>query len=267
MFSFLLLLFFITAFGTDVTIQADVCSGPPGLPGRDGLTGRDGIQGTPGSPGIPGRGGLAGSRGLPGDKGAKGEPGMAAPVSPGTSGVTYIQWGRKQCSATGVQTLYSGVAAGSHYTHSGGGANTQCLPLNPIWGYSKSGGQGASYIYGSEYQLEHGIQPFINKGLYEHDVPCALCYAATKNTQFMLPARNVCPSGWSRAYYGYLMAEHHGHSGRNMYVCVDHNAEPTVGSSPNHNGNLFYPVEGACGSLPCPPYVDGKELTCSVCLK
>ncbi|XP_062504087.1 short-chain collagen C4-like [Corticium candelabrum] len=228
---------------------------------------QNGIQGTPGSPGMPGRGGLAGSRGLPGDKGAKGEPGIAPPPSPGTSGVTYIQWGRKRCSATGVQTLYSGVAAGSHYDHGGGGANTQCLPLNPIWGYSRSGRQSASYIYGSEYQLNQGIQPFINKGLHDHDVPCAVCYAATKNTQFMLPARNICPSGWRRAYYGYLMAEHHGHSGRNMYVCVDHNAEPTVGSSLNHNGNLFYAVEGACGSLPCPPYVDGKELTCSVCLK
>ena len=184
----------------------------------------------------------------------------------GLTGTTYIQWGRKHCSALGVQTLYSGIAAGSHYSHSGGGANTQCLPLDPVWGYYKDGHQGATYIYGSEYELGNGIQPFINKALYQYEVPCAVCYDANKNTQFMLPAKNICPTGWSRAYYGYLMAEHHTHHGRNMYVCVDHNAEPT-GSSNNNNGNLFHPVEATCGSLPCPPYVNGRELTCAVCTK
>ena len=80
------------------------------------------------------------------------------------SGVTYVQWGRKQCSALGVQTLYTGVAAGSDYTHSGGVANTQCLPLDPTWGYYRDGHQRASYIYGAEYQLSSSIQPFVNKG-------------------------------------------------------------------------------------------------------
>ena len=182
------------------------------------------------------------------------------------SGVTYIQWGRKLCSALGVQTLYTGVAAGSHYSYPGGGANTQCLPLDPTWGYYRDGQQGGNYIYGAEYELPNGIQPFVNKGLSQYDVPCALCYASNKNTQFMLPAKNSCPSGWSTAYYGYLMAEKSHHKGRSMYVCVDHNAEPT-GNSSNNNGNLFYPVEAVCGSLPCPPYVNGRELTCAVCTK
>ncbi|XP_062504075.1 short-chain collagen C4-like, partial [Corticium candelabrum] len=185
----------------------------------------------------------------------------------GTSGVTYVQWGRKKCSASGVQTLYSGVAAGSHYASPGGGANTQCLPLDPVWGNYKDGVQAASYIFGAEYELWQGIQPFENKGLYNHDVPCAVCYSATKNAQFMLPAKNICPSGWSRAYYGYLMAERHTHAGRNTYLCVDHKAEGTVGGAPSNDQSTFYPVEARCGSLPCPPYVDGRELTCSVCLK
>ena len=192
---------------------------------------------------------------------------VAAPSGIGTSGVTYVQWGRKRCSAYGVQTLYSGIAAGSHYTHSGGGANTQCLPLDPIWGVYQDGNQAAGgNIFGSEYQLGH-IQMFANKDLDQQNPPCALCYAATKNTQFMLPAKNSCPSGWSRAYYGYLMADYHDHKGRNSYVCVDYYAEGTTASKRNENGNLFYPVEGICGSLPCPPYVNGRELTCCVCMK
>ena len=62
------------------------------------------------------------------------------------------------------------------------------------------------------------------------------------------------------------MVGHHSHSGRNMFVCVDHNAEPT-GSRSDNDGNLFYPVEARCGSLPCLPYVNGRELTCAVCTK
>ncbi|XP_062504674.1 short-chain collagen C4-like [Corticium candelabrum] len=279
--------------------ESCTCSGLPGIPGRDGLPGRDGIRGDPGISGIPGkrggkgkkgdigptgpkgrkgkgkpgRPGPAGSKGGRGDvgpagiKGAKGEAGTPARDPTGTSGVTYIQWGRKKCSAHGVHTLYSGVAAGSKWSQGGGGANTQCLPLDPTWGNYRSGIQGASYIYGAEYEFDQEIYLFINRGLHDHDVPCAVCYAATKNTQFMLPAKNICPSGWSRAYYGYLMAERYSHSGRSMYHCVDYNAEGTVGSSSDNDGNAFYPVEAVCGSLPCPPYVHGRELTCSVCLK
>ena len=194
--------------------------------------------------------------------GSKGSPGTR------TGGVTYVHWGRKRCTAYGVQTLYSGVTAGPHYTNVGGGANTQCLPLDPVWRNYKDGRQGGSYIYGSEYQHgEIGVQPFVNKNLYQHDVPCAVCYSAVRNTQFMLPAKPVCPSGWIRAYFGYLMAGRHNQNGRNSYLCVDYNAEAMTGSQANENGNLLYPVEGTCGSLPCPPYVEGRELTCSVCLK
>ena len=103
--------------------------------------------------------------------------------------------GKKNCSALGVQTLYSGIAAGSYYTHHGGGANTQCLPLDPVWEYYKDGHQGPSYIYESEYEIGNGIQLFINKGLYQYEVPCAVCYDATKNTQFMLQAKNICSTG------------------------------------------------------------------------
>ena len=71
----------------------------------------------------------------------------AASFGPELSGVTYIQWGKKQCTAGGVQTLYSGVVAGPSYTNSGGGANTQCLPLNPEWSKFKDGVQGESYTY------------------------------------------------------------------------------------------------------------------------
>ena len=38
-------------------------------------------------------------------------------------------------------------------------------------------------------------------------------------------------------------------------------------SSANSDGLLFQFVEARCGSLPCPPYGNDKELSCAVCTK
>jgi hypothetical protein len=75
----------------------------------------------------------------------------------------------------------------------------------------------------------------------------------------------LCPSGWTREYFGYLMATHYTHAA-SEFVCVDVNPEAT-GSTANHNGNLWYPTEAECGSLPCGPYVQDRELGCAVCTK
>ena len=157
--------------------------------------------------------------------------------------------------------------AGSHYSHYGGGSNYLCLPLNPIYEKLIRGNQGSSYIYGTEYEVSSQKQIFKNSNLHDHDAPCAVCHTATRGSHMMIPARNVCPSGWTMEYKGYLMSEHHGHKGRTQYICVDGNAETTIGSHVNRNGALLYFVEGSCGSLPCPPYVQGYELTCAVCTK
>ena len=139
------------------------------------------------------------------------------------------------------------------------------MPLNPIYNVYNSGNQESrARIYGAEYQSESdGIFP---SSLYQHDVPCAVCHVTNRASQIMIPARNVCPSGWTREYQGYLMAEKYSHY-RTMHTCVDKNPEYIAGSSANANGALFYFVEGKCGSLPCLPYVDGRELTCAVCTR
>ncbi|OWF48208.1 hypothetical protein KP79_PYT14487 [Mizuhopecten yessoensis] len=38
------------------------------------------------------------------------------------------------------------------------------------------------------------------------------------------------------------------------------------GGNTDDNGRLFYAVYSKCGALPCPPYEDGKTLSCSVCM-
>ena len=156
--------------------------------------------------------------------------------------------------------------AGSRYSHYGGGSNYLCLPLNPIYEKFRAGNQGSTYIYGTEYELSH--QPSIfPKKLHDYDAPCAVCHSGSRGSHVMIPARNVCPAGWTMEYKGYLMAGHHGHKGRSEFVCVDGNPTASLGSHVSHNGALLYFVEGSCGSLPCGPYIQGHELTCVVCTK
>ena len=82
----------------------------------------------------------------------------------------------------------------------------------------------------------------------------------------MIPGRNICYDGWTLEYNGYLVADRHDFHATE-YVCLDLHPDTIVGGNNNDDGALFYFVEGICGSLECPPYVDGRELTCAVCSK
>jgi len=47
------------------------------------------------------------------------------------SGTVYVRWGHNQHPLTvHVQLVYTGRAGGPHHTHSGGGSNPQCLPMD-----------------------------------------------------------------------------------------------------------------------------------------
>eukprot|EP00058_Branchiostoma_floridae_P020349 XP_002605839.1 hypothetical protein BRAFLDRAFT_84324 [Branchiostoma floridae] len=133
----------------------------------------------------------------------------------------------------------------------------------------QDGVQGTAYMYGAEYQMsEHDHANFASFPTgFAQDVPCAVCYVPTRGSELMIPARNTCPTGWIKEYDGYLMASKYYHAGAKEYVCVDGQPEIIPGGDANQNGALFYLVEARCGSLPCPSYVEGRELTCVVCTK
>ncbi|KAI8520393.1 hypothetical protein Bbelb_001470 [Branchiostoma belcheri] len=208
--------------------------------------------------GEPGQKGDIGLKGQ-GAKGQKGEQGTN-----GLGGAVYVRWGRKTCPS-GATTVYSGVAGGTSSSHPGGGTNYQCLPTDPQWGRYQDGVQGyKAFMWGAEYELNTNV-PFGSTSLHDNNVPCAVCYVPTRGSKLMIPARNTCYSGWTREYHGYLMAERHNHPGSKEFVCVDEQPEAVPGGHANYNGALFYPVEARCGSLPCPQYVEGRELTCVVC--
>ena len=222
--------------------------------------GPPGIQGEKGSSGSPGSTGLTGPKGVPGQKGMKGDK------KERNGGTVYVRWGHDQCPST-AQLVYSGRAGGSKFNHPGGGSNPQCLPLDPNFLTPISGTQNRAYMYGAEYETRTDSNSHVH-GRHDTDVPCAVCHVSNHTAVYMVPAKYTCPSGWTREYYGYLMAEWHG-SGhhRSQYTCVDTTIKSIVGSSADKNGLLFQFVEGRCGSLPCPPYDNSKELSCAVCTK
>ena len=255
-----------TAQGSSILNSTQLCAAVRGIDGRDGrdgprgLPGRDGRDGQPGPPGPQGpAGGIQGPPGVQGERGIQGSRGPAGPPGPRSGGVVYTRWGKSSCpSVPGTRMVYNGRVGGSYFTNSGEGANHLCMPPDPQYTLRyRSGVQGHSYVYGSEYQ-----SPIV--GTHDHNVPCAVCLAATRETVLMIPAKTTCPPSWTREYYGYLMAEHHSHK-RSTYECVDSSQESIPGSHTNVEGALFYHVEALCSGMQCPPYDPQKELNCVVC--
>ena len=224
-----------------------------GRDGRDGLPGRDGKDGVRGDKGEPGTIGLAGE---------KGDAGVAGPPGPRSGGVVYTRWGKTSCpNVTGTELVYAGRAGGTWYQHKGGAANYLCMPDDPDYLRYQPGVQGYNYVYGAEYQSTNGPLAAV----YNHNVPCAVCYASTRVAVTMIPAKTGCPPTWTLEYSGYLMSKvlWNDHF-RTMYECVDKNPDSIPGSASDTNGALFYHVEANCNGMACPPYDPQKELTCAV---
>ena len=246
--------------------------GPPGISGPHGAVGEKGDHGDsglPGPQGLHGPQGAKGERGDGGEKGQKGDSGNPGPQGPQgaqgppTGGAVYVRWGRTSCpTGQGTELVYSGRAGGSRYTQKGGGANHLCMPDNPEHLQYRSGVQGLSYVYGVEYDPTSS-QPL--HSVKHHNVPCAVCFAATRDTILMIPAKLTCPTNWTLEYTGYLMAAAYSHH-RSTYECVDKNPDSVPGLDAwSGVSALFYHVEPNCAGLSCPPYDAQKELTCVVC--
>ena len=223
------------------------------------------LRGKPGRDGLPGRDGTHGEQGLQGEKGMKGDPEIQGLLGPRAAGVTYTRWGRTTCpEVSGTELVYAGRAAGTHYSHKGGAADYICLPHDPDYLTEKNGVQEHSPLHGAEYHAYVNGQPLHH--LYNQNVPCAVCFVSTRVTMLMIPAKTQCPTSWTLEYMGYLMTEHYTHN-RNMFACVDKDAESIPGGTGDQNGALFNHVEASCNGILCPPYDTERELTCAVCTK
>ena len=115
-----------------------------------------------------------------------------------------------------------------YYAHKGGGGNYHVVTEEQENFAYGLGTTESSYIYGVEYQTS-------------------------------LP--NL-PSTSSSSELD-LMAERYNHH-RSTFECVDEAAETVAGGQADQNGAVFCHVEPRCGSLPCPPYEEQKEMTCAI---
>ena len=161
--------------------------------------------------------------------------------------------------------MYRGRAAGSMWSSSGGGANYQCITEElEEFELGSSNTTVAAYIYGAEKEMHDNVSSSSHM-LHDNDVPCTVCYVATRDTVLMIPGKYTCPQNWTREYYGWLMTErsHPGHKGRTTFECVDVDAEGVTDGGTNTNVVSFYHVEIGCGTTPCPQ----KKMTCAVCTR
>ena len=261
------------------------------LKGRDGVNGERGEQGSPGSKGDPGVQGIVGPRGPVGEKGMNGDPGLRGPQGeqgpvgekgmngdpglcgpqgeqrpqgPATGGVIYTRWGRTTCPTDqGTEPLYAGRAGGTHYDHTGGAANYLCMPDDPDHLQYQSGVGASSSVSGVEYY--YSSLPPLSSNNY-NNVPCAVCYVATRSVSVMIPAKTQCPTHWTLEYIGYLMTQYRNRDSRTMYECVDKDPESVPGLDGGSDPRAYLQlVEPQCNGLSCPPYDAEKELTCVVC--
>jgi len=191
---------------------------------------------------------------------------VAVPPAVPAGSVVYTLWGRSSCPA-GATKVYDGFAASGHYQHTGSGRNMLCLTETPTFDVFNDGDQNGALIYGVEYEMNGyglaGAHPY--SGLQDDNAPCVVCLRENVRVSLMIPGAHVCPVGWTLEYAGHLMAPHYT-GGAGEFVCVDRQAHG-IGSNLNQNGSLWFPVEAECGSLPCGPYIQNRELTCAVCTR
>ena len=163
-----------------------------------------------------------------------------------------------------TKLVYSGREGEPEHRNTGGGTNPQCLPLDPNYFKNQPGKQTDSLMHGTEYHNTNGIVP----NNHDKDVPCTVSHVSTRTTLYMMPAKYTCPSGWTTEYYGYLMTEqNHPNQHGLHFICVDKVLKAVTGTYYHDDGSLLIFVEGRCGSFPCPPHEETKELPCAVCTK
>ena len=146
-----------------------------------------------------------------------------------------------------------------------------CLPTDPDWAlYTDQEEAHSGFVYGTEYQSSMGrLDQFFGTGHSEQDVPSVVCDVKTRSSTIMVPGKTRCHLGWTFEYSGYLMSGYNNHAAASDYYCIDKDPENVTGGGGGRkdNGFLLYFVEARCGSLKCPPYVNGRELICVVCSK
>lgn len=191
--------------------------------------------------------------------------------------VTYTRWGRTTCEEPAT-VVYTGIMAGSHYTHKGGGSNYLCLHDEPDyldriktpWQTEVATINGAEFQYAGTSQKDRPFSFVNNNGnnLNNHDLPCVVCMRSNRSSQIMIPGKFDCGgTEFSREYSGFLVSGHYNHAHTTEHICLDEAPETREGGQADHNGALVNVARTSCtsGAPICPPYSNNYNIPCSVC--
>lgn len=167
--------------------------------------------------------------------------------------------------------VYIGVVGGSRYTANSGGVGYLCLPQNPQWLKFNYSASWVSWMASVEYIVEdYGILP---NNLHGKRAVCARCYTESRPAVMMIPARTSCDAGWTREYYGYLMANQEtAYRNPSNYACVHNTPLSYEHSCRNYGGGLEFvnaDCDGRATIDECEhgQYVNNRQLTCVVCTR
>lgn len=170
---------------------------------------------------------------------------------------TFVRWGNSACPSS-AEHVYSGTVGGGTWSSSGSTSSVLCLHPKSVFGHVTHP-EYFGRLCGSEYETHPGPHQNID--------PVCVVYRIPRPTIIMVPGTNVCESGWTLEYRGYLMGSEEADSSNHESVYVDSKFEGRRGSERNNNGMLLYFLYTRCGSLPCPPYHSQRVVTCVVCSK
>lgn len=96
---------------------------------------------------------------------------------------------------------------------------------------------------------------------------CAVCENRAVSSTFTLFGKDVCPEGYVSDYTGYGFASRYCCSyQKTNYICLDNKPQEYARrTGTNYNQGIVWPMEASCGSLPCPPYSQNREVLCAQC--
>eukprot|EP01050_Picozoa_sp_SAG11_P005440 SAG11_NODE_384_length_9897_cov_11.158502_8_plen_575_part_00 len=175
------------------------------------------------------------------------------------AGVVYTRWGSRSCPNAST-LLYGGFIAGSHYSHTGGGADYLCMHPEPQYpdGYDDADNNG-NLLYGTEYENTGAID--LNQ---DGDAACAVCQSANP-TVMVQWGRQTCANSFTTEYTGLVMSSHYTQVGART-ICVDvERATHGTSDAADQNGALLYTTEMEGGSSDESQYPHNREVGCAVC--
>lgn len=185
---------------------------------------------------------LAPDIGISGHFSAASLSGDGSQLSNINTGSVFTRWGNST-APQGTTLLYSGVAFGAYYNHSGSGGPIVLAAGDPGPAF---GGVGAIAYPIVTAQVQAGGMP---PGLAANKVlKAAVCYSPGPTT--VIWGTWDPPAGWSVVYKGYAMASHYNHASASDMICVDADAfdDSQPSTDVGNSSGLLYPLTTQTGT-------------------